>query len=136
MFSICSRAIFLISVCVQAKQNLLTPSVCAPQGSAGSPIPITIDMLKKSTSEKKLGKAAAPPGIVVRIRAAGDTSATLIHDLAITIICDGKVPTDWEQNLNVCLNLTEQAMKILERIVDGLGSVDDSQFSFVAGRGT
>ena len=36
--------------------------------------------------------------------------------------------------------LTEQAMKILERIVDGLirqvVSIDDSQFGFVPGRGT
>ena len=38
------------------------------------------------------------------------------------------------------LKLTEQAMKILERIVDGLirqvVSIDDSQFGFVTGRGT
>ena len=36
--------------------------------------------------------------------------------------------------------MTEQAMKILERIVDGLirqvVSIDDSQFGFVPGRGT
>ena len=134
MFSICSRAIFLISVCVQAKQNLLTPSVCAPEGSAGSPIPITIDMLKKITSEMVSGKAAAPSSIVVMIRVAGDTGATMFHNLATTIICDGNVQTDWGQTFNVCL--TEHAMKILERIVDDLGSIDDSQLSFVAGRGT
>ena len=38
------------------------------------------------------------------------------------------------------IKLTEQAMKILERIVDGLirqeVSIDDSQFGFVPGRGT
>ena len=38
------------------------------------------------------------------------------------------------------LKLTEQDMKILERIVDGLIrqvlSIDDSQFGFVPGRGT
>ena len=38
------------------------------------------------------------------------------------------------------LKLTEQAMKILERIVDGLirqvVSIDDSQFGFFPGRGT
>ena len=69
---------------------------------------------------------------------------------------DGKVPTDWEESFIVCLyngkgdaldrgnyrglKLTEQAMKILERIVDGLirqvVSIDDSQFGFVPGRGT
>ena len=42
---------------------------------------------------------------------------------------------------NYCsLKLTEQVMKVLERIVDGLirqmVSIDDSQFGFVPGRGT
>ena len=71
-------------------------------------------------------------------------------------ICDGKVPSDWEQSFIVCLykgkgkalergsyhglKLTEQVMKILERIVDSLMrqlvSIDDSQFVFVPDRGT
>ena len=123
----------------------------------GPPIPITIDMVKKAISKMKSGKAAGPLGIVVEmIKAAGDTGATMIRDLATAIICDGKVPTDWEQSFIVCLykdkgdaldrgnyrrlKLTEQAMKILERIVDGLirqmVSIDDSQFGFVPGRGT
>ena len=104
----------------------------------------------------KSGKAAGPSGIVVAIiKAAGDTGATMIRDLATVIIRDGKVPTDWEQSFIVCLSkskgdaldrgnyrglkLTEQAMKILERIVNGLirqvVSIDDSQFGFVPGRG-
>ena len=80
----------------------------------------------------------------------------MICDLAAAIIRGGKVPSDWEQSFNVCLykgkgdvlergnycglKLTEQVMKILERIVDGLirqlVSIDDSQFGFVLGRGT
>ena len=87
---------------------------------------------------------------------AGDTGATMIRDLATGIILDGKVPTDWEESFIVCLykgksdaldrgnyrglKLTEQAMKILERIFDDLirqvVSIDDSQFGFVPGRGT
>ena len=123
----------------------------------GPPIPITIDMVKKAISKMKSGKAAGPSGIVVEmIKAAGDTGATMIRDLATAIIRDGKVPTDWEESFIVCLykgkgdaldrgnyrglKLTEQAMKILERIVDGLirqvVSIDDSQFGFVPGRGT
>ena len=90
------------------------------------------------------------------IRAAGDTGASIIRDLADALIHDGKVPSDWEQNFIVCLykgkggaldrgnyrglKLTEQVMKVLERIVDGLirqvVSIDDSQFGFVPGRGT
>ena len=123
----------------------------------GPPISITIDMVKKAISKMKSGKATGPSGIVVEmIKAAGDTGATMISDLATAIIRDGKVPTDWEQSFTVCLykgkgdaldrgnyrglKLTEQAMKILERIVDGLirqvVSIDDSQFGFVPGRGT
>ena len=46
----------------------------------------------------KSGKAAGPLGIVVEmIKAAGDTGATMIRDLATAIIRDGKVPTDWVQ---------------------------------------
>ena len=75
----------------------------------------------------------------------------MIRDLAVAIIRDGKVPSDWEQSFIVCshtgkgdaldrgsyrgLKLTEQVMKVLERIVDGLIrqviSTDDSQFGFV-----
>ena len=116
-------------------------------------------MVKKAISKMKSGKAAGPSGIVVEmIKAAGYTGATMIRYLATctAIIHDGKVPTDWEQSFIVCLykgkgdaldrgnylglKLTEQAMKILERIVDGLirqvVSIDDSQFGFVPGRGT
>ena len=46
----------------------------------------------------------------------------------------------WEGATTVALKLTEQVMKVLERIVDGLirqlMSIDDSLFGFVPGRGT
>ena len=46
----------------------------------GPPMPITLDMVKKVISQIKAGKA---PGIVVEmIRAAGDTGASMIRDLA------------------------------------------------------
>ena len=65
----------------------------------GPPIPITFDMERKTISKMKSGKAAGPSGIVVEmIKAAGDTGATMIRDLATAIICDGKVQTDWEQS--------------------------------------
>ena len=123
----------------------------------GLPIPITIDMAKKAISQMKAGKAPGPSGIVVEmIIAAGDMGTSMIPDLAAAIIRDGKVPSDWEQSFIVCLykgkgdalemgnyrglKLTEQVTKVLERIVGGLirqvVSIDDSQFSFVPGRGT
>ena len=94
--------------------------------------------------------------LVEMIRATGDMGTSMIRDLAVAIISDGKVPSDWEQSFIVCLykgkggalergnysglKLTEQVMKILDRIVDGLirqlVSVDDSQFGYIPGRGT
>ena len=114
-------------------------------------------MVKKAISWMKAGKAPGPSGIVVEmIRAAGDIGPSMIRDLAAAIICDGKIPSDWEQSFIVCLykgkgdslergnyrgfKLTEQVMKVLERIVDGLirqvVSIDDFQFGFVPSRGT
>ena len=115
------------------------------------------DMVKKAISQMKVGKALDSSDIVVEmIRAAGDMGASMICALAAAIILDGKVPSDWEQCFIVCLykgkgvllergdyhglKLTEQVMKVLERIVDGLirqlVSIYDSQFGFVPGRGT
>ena len=83
----------------------------------------------------KADKAPGPSGIVVEmIRAAGDMGASMIRHPAAAIICDGKVPSDWKQSFIVYkgkwdalersnyrgLRLTEQVMKILERVVDGL----------------
>ena len=121
------------------------------------PIPITIDMVKKAISQMKAGKAPGLSGIVVKmIQAADDMGASMIRDLAAAIIRDGKVPSDWEPRFIVCLykgkedalergnyrslKLTEQVMKVLERILDSLirqlVSIDDSQFGFVPGRRT
>ena len=112
-------------------------------------------MVKKA--QRKTGKAPGPSGIVVEmIGTADDMGASMIHDLTAAIIQDDKVPSDWEQSFIVCLykgkgdalervnyrglKLTEQVMKVLERIVDGLirqlVSIYDSQFGFVPGRGT
>ena len=80
----------------------------------------------------------------------------MIRDLAAAVIPDGKVPSHWEQSFIVCLykgkgdalergnycglKLTEQIMKVLERIMEclirQLVSIDDSQFGFIPGRGT
>ena len=98
-------------------------------------------MVKKAISQMKAGKAPGPSGIVVEmIGAASDMVTSMIRYLAAAIIRDGKVPSDWEQSFIVCLykgkgealergnyrglKLTEQVMKILERIVDRTASLD------------
>ena len=59
----------------------------------GPPIPITIDMVKKAISQMKAGKAPGPSAIMVEmIRVAGDMDASMIRDLAVAIIRDGKDP--------------------------------------------
>ena len=50
----------------------------------GPSIPITILMMKKVISKIKFSRAAGPSGVVVEIiRAAVDTGATVLRDLAI-----------------------------------------------------
>ena len=119
-------------------------------------IPITIDIVKKTISQMKAGKALCPSGIVVEmIRATGDMGTSMIRDLAAAIISDGKVSSDWEQFH--CLPLQGKGGRIGKgqlpwsqadraghespgEIVDGLirqlVSIDDYQFGFVAGKGT
>ena len=61
-------------------------------------------MVKKAISQMKAGKTLGPSGIVVEmIQAAGDMGTSMIRDLAAAIICDGKVPSNWEQSFIVCL---------------------------------
>ena len=109
-------------------------------------------MVKKAISKMKSGKADGPSGVVVEmIRAAGDTGITMIRDIAIAIIRDGKVPADWEQSFIVCLykgkgdaldggnyrglKLTEQAMKVIDSLIRQVVTIDESQFEFVPRRG-
>ena len=94
-------------------------------------------MVKKAISQMKAGKAPGLSGIVAEmIRAVGDMAASMILDLASAIICDGKVPSNWEQSFMVCpYKGKEDALdkgqlpwsqadraghKVLRRSVDGL----------------
>ena len=62
----------------------------------GPSVPITTDIVMKAISQKKASKEPGPSGTEVEmIPAAGD--------LAAAIICDGKVPSDWEQSFIVCI---------------------------------
>ena len=61
--------------------------------------------------------------------AAGDTAVSMIHDFAVLITKDGKIPVYWEESFTVCLykskgdaldrgnyrglKLTEQVIKVL-----------------------
>ena len=104
----------------------------------------------------KSGKVTGPSEVVLEMTsAAGDTGATMILDLAIAIIRDGKAPADWEQSFNVCLymgkgdaldrgnyrglkltDITKGVERIADSLIRQMMSIDDSQFGFVPGRGT
>ena len=105
----------------------------------------------------KAGKAPGPSGRVVEIiRAAGDMGASHLWPCSCnhsrlqgTLLLGAEFHCLPLQGKGGCigkgqwycgLKLTEQVMKVLERIVDGLirqlVSIGDSQFGFVSGRGT
>ena len=108
-------------------------------------------MAKKAISKMKSDKAAGPSDTVMEmIRAAGDTGATIIFDLASSIIRDGKVPTDLERSFeDHCLALhrhegrseqrqlsrpqadwagNEGPRRIVDCFIRQVVSIDDSQF--------
>ena len=98
----------------------------------GPSIPITILMVKKVISKMKFSRAVGPSGVVV---AAVDTGATMIHDLAIHSRLEGPSGLGAELHCHPLQGrgryavdrgnyrgqkLTEQAMKVIERIADSL----------------
>ena len=123
----------------------------------GPPPPITDKMVTVALGKMKSGKAAGPSGIIVEmLRAAGEIGITFLRELITSVVIHGKIPVDWEMSfiLNLYkgkgdaltrgnyrgLKLTEQVMKVMERIVDELIreiiKIDEMQFAFVPGRGT
>ena len=123
----------------------------------GPAVPVTEEMISKAIGKMKFGKAAGPSGIVAEmLKSAGDTGVAIMRNLVESIIREGRIPTDWEESHIVSLykgkgealdrgnyrglKLLDQAMKVLERVVDKLirerVSIDEMQFGFMPGRGT
>ena len=114
-------------------------------------------MVRKAVEKMKKRKAAGPSGIVAEmIRAAGEPGIEMISDLLNQIIREGVVPAEWELSTIVnCykgkgdvlergnyrgLKLTDQILKVMERVVEKLirqkVDIDQMQFGFMPGRGT
>ena len=84
----------------------------------GPPIPITIDMVKKAISKMKSGKAAGPSGTVVEmIKAAGDTGATMIRDLATASVMARSQLTGRKFSLSA-LNTRARVMLWIEATIE------------------
>ena len=123
----------------------------------GPPPPITLDMVEEAISSMKLGKAAGPSGIIAEmLKLAGRRGTELVRDLGELVFSTGTVPAEWGESiiLNLYkgkgdalsrgnyrgLKLTDQVMKVLERVLDSIirqmVDIGKIQFGFVPGRGT
>ena len=119
--------------------------------------PITLEMITKAISKLASGKAEGPSGIVAEmLKPVGEAGAVEVRDLIEDIISEGCIPTNWQESFIVNLykgkgdalnrgnyrglKLTEQVMKVLERVVEGLirqrVEIDEMQCGFMSGRGT
>ena len=90
------------------------------------------------------------------LKAAGEVGIELLTELTEVVFCNGVIPTDWQESfiLNLYmgkgdaleqgnyrgLKLTDQVMKLLERVLDSfireMVDIDAMQFGFVPRRGT
>ena len=119
--------------------------------------PITLEMITKAISKMASGIAAGPSGIVAEmLKPVGKAGEVEVRDLIEDIISEGCIPTDWQESFIVNLykgkgdalnrgnyrglKLTEQVMKVLEHVVEGLirqrVEIDEMQGGFMSGRGT
>ena len=105
----------------------------------------------------KSGKAAGPTGIIAEmLKASGEVGIELLRQLGDVVFSTGVIPADWEEStiLNLYkgkggalnrgnyrgLKLTDQVMKVLERVLDSairqMVDINKIQYGFVPGRGT
>ena len=123
----------------------------------GPPPPVTLKLVNDALKKMKSGKAAGPSGIIAEMmKAAGEDGAERMRELAETVFSNGVTPKDWEESYILSLfkgkgealdrgnyrglKLTDQVMKLLERImvtlIRQMVDIDGMQFSFVPGRST
>ena len=130
------------------------PSVAPTEGP---PPRLSTEQVRKALGKMKDGKAAGPSGIIAEmLKASGDEGIELIRQLGESVFSTGTIPSEWEESiiLNLYkgkgdalnrgnyrgLKLTDQVMKVLERVLDThireKVTIDKLQFGFVPGRGT
>ena len=124
---------------------------------AGPPPGVSKELVRKALSRMKSGKAAGPSGVLAEmLKAAGEEGIELTRDLVEEVFSTGVIPKDWEESIILSLykgkgealdrgnyrglKLTDQAMKLLERVLDfqirQMVNIDEMQYGFVPGRGT
>ena len=104
-----------------------------------------------------MGKAAGPTGVVSEMmQALGGFGSRWMTDLINNIVKEDYIPDDWRKSILVpvykgkgdslvcgsyrAINLLEQPMKVLERVLEKRircqVSIDNMQFGFMSGKGT
>ena len=122
----------------------------------GPPPLVTREMVEKSISKMKLGKAPSPSDVVTEmLKASPDVCSEMIADLTNSIIHDNTMPSEWNDSIIISLykgkvealdrgnyrglKLTEHILKVMERIMEdfiqNIVNIDDMQFGFMPGRG-
>ena len=125
--------------------------------TAGPRPTVPTALIRKAISKMKFGKAPNQSGVVAEmIKAAGDEGVELVRQLTEAIFSSGEIPADWEESIILNLHkgkgdalergnyrglkLTDQVMKLVERVLDShirkMVNIDEMQFGFVPGRGT
>ena len=123
----------------------------------GPPPLVTREMIEKSISKMKLGKAPGPSGVVTELlKASADVCSEMIADLTNSIIRDNTMPSECNDSIIISLykgksealdrenyrglKLTEHTLKVMEHIIEdfiwNIVNIDDMQFGFMLGRGT
>ena len=124
---------------------------------AGPPPRVSTKLVQRALNKMHCGKAAGPSGIIAEmLKATGAEGVERARQLADAVITNGVIPKDWEESYIINLfkgkgealergnyrglKLTDQAMKLLECVMDsfirGMVNIDGMQFAFVPGRGT
>lgn len=102
---------------------------------AGPPPDVTTALIHKAISKMKCGKAAGPSGVIAEmLLASGEEGIEVLRSLTQTVFSSGVIPSIWEASiiLNLYkgkgealdrgnyrgLKLTDQVMKLLERVLD------------------
>ena len=100
----------------------------------GPPPLVTQEMVEKSISKMKTGKAPSPSGVLTEmLKASSDVCSEMIADLTNSIISDNTMPSKWNDSIIISLykgkgealdrgnywglKLTEHILKVVEHII-------------------
>jgi hypothetical protein len=110
----------------------LLPEAALMEGPAP---PVILDIICKALRKIKSGKAAGPSGVIAEmLKASGEEGITMLRHLTEKAFSEGVTPRDWEERCIINLykdkgdaldrdsyqglKLTDQAMKLMERVLD------------------